>query len=220
MQRSQHRDGRSTTPTNHSPAHLGVSRSQSAADNSEVAPRNNSILGAISRFFLQADWLPNIQFFQWLTDYSIIWLKSQQVIVWTKRAYKLGCIMFHWAPQLAAPRHRESGSLMPLDALSELRNASVYIPRTYGSRSIFNRSLKECDRPSIFYADHTARTMCKNTSTYHPPPPLPPNPPSSAFCFENPPPRVGLDCAASCLRSSSGTRDIDDFINICLRSYL
>lgn len=32
--------------------------------------------------------------------------------------------------------------------------------------------------------------------------------------------RVGRERAASCFRSSSGTRDLGDFVSICLRSYL
>lgn len=50
-------------------------------------------------------------------------------------------------------------------------------------------------------------------------PPLPPNPELSSIFFP-PGPREGLDCAASCLRSSSGTREMGDLISICLRSYL
>src|SRR5271156_5553864 len=60
---------------------------------------------------------------------------------------------------------------------------------------------------------------------YHPlPTPFPPTPPLSSpapfFLSPPPPPLCVFCCAASCFLSSSGTREILLFINICFRSYM
>lgn len=60
---------------------------------------------------------------------------------------------------------------------------------------------------------------CATGARGHCQPPLPAKPLLSSIFF-CPLPFCDFCCAASCFRSSSGTLEMDDFISICLRSYL
>ncbi len=64
-----------------------------------------------------------------------------------------------------------------------------------------------------------AKATDNSTQTDHCQPPFPAKPLLSSIFF-CPPPFCDFCCAASCFRNSSGTLEMDDFINICLRSYL
>ncbi len=86
------------------------------------------------------------------------------------------------------------------------------------SEHMFSASLH---MPKTSIVDWTITLMKKSLvqHLHYCQPPFPANPLLSSIFF-CPPPFCDFCCAASCLRSSSGTLEMDDFINICLRSYL